>query len=151
MPSMTGMVPITTRPRLRTRKLPPPAGPSPGPDRPRLPDHRRERSRPDRGRSSVRADRGTRLQPRPEPLRGPSGHHQPGPGEIASGVGWPTAGADGESVVLRLIGTQSVARPGGDVGAVDEAELAEDVLDVALGGALGDVHEGGDLLVGQAL
>src|SRR3984893_3330332 len=64
---------------------------------------------------------------------------------------WPTPGADGESVVLRLTGTQSVARPGGDVGAVGQAELAEDVLDVALGGALGDVHEGGDLLVGQAL
>src|SRR5688500_5574374 len=40
--------------------------------------------------------------------------------------------------------------PGGDLGAGAEAELVQDVLDVAHGGVLGDDELGGDLAVGQA-
>src|ERR1044071_8511766 len=40
-------------------------------------------------------------------------------------------------------------RPGRDLGAGAEAELVEDVLDVGVGGALGDHELVGDLAVGQ--
>src|SRR5215472_3249204 len=40
--------------------------------------------------------------------------------------------------------------PGGDLAAVVEAELGEDVLDVVFRGAFGDVEQVGDLAVGEA-
>jgi len=43
------------------------------------------------------------------------------------------------------------ARPDGDLAAVGEAELGQDVLDVVLRGAFGDVQGRGDLPVGQSL
>jgi hypothetical protein len=39
--------------------------------------------------------------------------------------------------------------PGGDLGARVQAELGQDVLDVVLRGAFGDVQGGGDLAIGQ--
>src|SRR5688500_2234625 len=41
--------------------------------------------------------------------------------------------------------------PGGYLGAAAEAELAQDVVDVGFGGALGDDQSGGDVLVAQPL
>src|SRR2546423_5172133 len=62
--------------------------------------------------------------------------------------GWSTSPASSGQPEPRL----TVLRvPGGDLGAAGEAELDEDVLDVALHGSLGEHQAGGDLLVGQAL
>src|SRR5688572_13200711 len=49
-----------------------------------------------------------------------------------------------------LVGEAAGGDPGGDLGAGGEAELGEDVLDVVLGCAFGDVGFGGDLAVGEA-
>src|SRR6266568_7166618 len=52
--------------------------------------------------------------------------------------------------VLRLARHARGDGPGGDLGAGAEPELGEDVLDVVLGGPLGEEQGPGDLPVGQA-
>ena len=68
---------------------------------------------------------------------------------VVEGAAGPLTAA---SVVLLRAGTYLLCGdPGSDLGPTGEAEFAEDVLHVGLGGALADVGRGGDLPVGQAL
>lgn len=53
--------------------------------------------------------------------------------------------------LLDLLGRAPLDNPPGDLGAGGEPELDEDVLDVTLGGSLGDDQTGSDFLVAHAL
>src|SRR5438045_4151636 len=56
----------------------------------------------------------------------------------------------GEKPLLGWRDQAAFDRPGGDLGARGEAELAEDVADVGLDGGFGDDQPFGDLAVGPA-
>lgn len=51
---------------------------------------------------------------------------------------------------LRQVNEAALEGEGGGVGAVGDAELAEQAVDVGFDGGLGDVEVGGDLFVGAA-